>query len=136
LGVTWSNAGVLPATSVTYRLARANVGGTDYLYAATGQNGKVFRALLGPVGLEESPKLQAPSPKLNPAVVRGVLWMANGEGRQAKGVLLDASGRKVLDLLPGANDVSHLAPGVYLVRAAQAQAQAQGQAITKVVITR
>jgi hypothetical protein len=40
----------------------------------------------------------------------------------------------VLDLLSGANDVSHLAPGVYLVRAAQAQAQAQGQAITKVVV--
>jgi len=32
-------------------------------------------------------------------------------------VLLDISGRKVLDLHPGANDVSGLCPGVYFVRA-------------------
>jgi hypothetical protein len=31
-------------------------------------------------------------------------------------VLLDSSGRKVLDLHPGANDVRALAPGVYFVR--------------------
>jgi hypothetical protein len=32
--------------------------------------------------------------------------------------LLDISGRKVLALRPGPNDVSHLAPGVYFVRTA------------------
>jgi hypothetical protein len=44
--------------------------------------------------------------------------------------LLDATGRKVLDLLPGANDVRVLAPGVYFVRDVQAKA------IRKVMITR
>jgi hypothetical protein len=47
---------------------------------------------------------------------------------------MDASGRKVMDLKPGANDVRALAPGVYFVR--EAQAQAQAQAIRKVVVAR
>jgi len=49
-------------------------------------------------------------------------------------VLLDASGRTVARLRPGANDVRALAPGVYFVRTAQAQAQAQ--ALRKVVLTK
>jgi hypothetical protein len=49
-------------------------------------------------------------------------------------ILLDATGRRVLDLHPGANDVRGLAPGVYFVR--EAQAQAQAQAVHKVVVTR
>jgi hypothetical protein len=35
--------------------------------------------------------------------------------------LLDISGRKAMDLRPGANDVRALAPGVYFVREAQAR---------------
>jgi len=46
--------------------------------------------------------------------------------------LLDAAGRSVLALHPGANDVSGLAPGVYFVRRAQAQAQA----VSKLVVLR
>ncbi len=46
--------------------------------------------------------------------------------------LLDIGGRKVLDLHPGANDVRSLAPGVYFVR----EAQAQAQAVRKIVVTR
>ena len=30
--------------------------------------------------------------------------------------LLDATGRRIMELMPGANDVRHLAPGVYFVR--------------------
>jgi DNA-binding beta-propeller fold protein YncE len=69
-------------------------------------------------------------------VVRAVLFLplASSVEREVSGVLLDVSGRKVMDLLPGANDVRALAPGVYFVR--EAQAQAQAQAIQKVVITR
>jgi hypothetical protein len=52
-----------------------------------------------------------------PTIVTGVLLLpARGDGQVAKGELLDASGRKVLDLRAGANDVSALAPGVYFVR--------------------
>jgi len=69
-------------------------------------------------------------------VVRRVLLFepASGVGRVSKGALLDISGRKVMDLVPGANDVRALTPGVYFVR--EAQAQAQAQAVHKVVLTR
>jgi hypothetical protein len=71
-------------------------------------------------------------------VVSGVLVLAQAPSRkpQAASWLLDISGRKVLDLAPGPNDVRALPPGVYFVRVAQAQAQAQAQAVRKVVITR
>jgi hypothetical protein len=68
------------------------------------------------LGVEEG---EAPTVGRRPeaTVVRGVLMFepANGAGRMANGELLDVSGRKVLDLLPGANDVRALAPGVYFV---------------------
>jgi hypothetical protein len=62
-----------------------------------------------------------------PGVVNRQLNLAGCE----RAVLLDASGRKVIDLKAGANDVRELAPGVYFVR--EAQAQAQAQAVRKVV---
>jgi YVTN family beta-propeller protein len=54
------------------------------------------------------------------SVVRGVLNLGGDcprTGTVPKAVLLDISGRKVLDLKLGANDVRSLAPGVYFVRA-------------------
>ncbi|MCX6843439.1 MAG: YncE family protein [candidate division WOR-3 bacterium] len=78
-------------------------------------------------------------------IVRGVLVLGDcprtgtvpktvPRDRVPKPALLDISGRKVLDLHPDANDVRHLAPGVYFIR--EAQAQAQAQTIRKVVVTR
>jgi hypothetical protein len=73
--------------------------------------------------------------RVTPTIVRGVLPLAPALGRKLQATsLLDISGRKVLDLHPGANDVSRLAPGVYFIR--EAQAQAQAQSVRKVVITR
>ncbi len=68
--------------------------------------------------VEERSKPQAASPKLRPTVLRSVLFLpeAVSGGRSAvSGRLLDITGRKVLDLHPGANDVRRLAPGVYFV---------------------
>jgi hypothetical protein len=48
--------------------------------------------------------------------------------------LLDISGRKVLALRPGANDVSRLSPGVYFV--SERSAESSGQRATKVIIER
>ncbi|MEO0077950.1 MAG: hypothetical protein ABIK86_03010 [candidate division WOR-3 bacterium] len=65
-----------------------------------------------------------------PTIVRGVLHLeAGGEERKGHGALLDATGRKVMDLQPGANDVRHLAPGVYFVRQ-------EPRYVTKVVLQR
>jgi hypothetical protein len=43
------------------------------------------------------------------------MWSATTPSLRPRGELLDISGRKVLDLRPGENDVSRLAPGVYFV---------------------
>jgi hypothetical protein len=54
-----------------------------------------------------------------PNVLRGVLMLGAVGSRQNTGYraeLLDISGRKVLELRSGANDVRALAPGVYFVQ--------------------
>jgi hypothetical protein len=76
-------------------------------------------------GVEEgSTKPSAGCSKYGPSVVRGVLRvpprdmteMPGISDRVPRPVLIDAAGRKVMDLTPGACDVSRLAPGVYFVR--------------------
>jgi len=86
-----------------------------------------------PPGICDEPATS--SPKLPPqTVVCGVLFLPEATSRKPQAAsLLDVSGRKVLDLRPGANDVRGLAAGVYFVRIAQAQAQAQ--TVRKVVLT-
>jgi YVTN family beta-propeller protein len=90
-------------------------------------------------GVEESFKPQAPSSKPAATVVRGVLFLpaAVGGGRLAGSArLLDISGRKVLDLKPGANDVRALAPGVYFVRTEPSAVSFRLQAVWKVIVSK
>jgi hypothetical protein len=66
--------------------------------------------------IAECPTLDARPRALSVTVVRGMLLLpASDVTRDGSGVLLDASGRKALDLAPGSNSVSGLAPGVYFV---------------------
>ncbi|MEO0051756.1 MAG: hypothetical protein ABIK11_04315 [candidate division WOR-3 bacterium] len=51
-----------------------------------------------------------------PTVVRGVLYLPERAGAAGKPVLVDITGRRVRELVPGANDVRGLVPGVYFVR--------------------
>ena len=82
---------------------------------------------------EAIPKPQASSSA--PTFVRGVLNIANGSSTSSSpSWLLDISGRNVLVLHAGANDLSKLSPGLYFVR--EAQAQAQAQAVRKVIVQR
>jgi hypothetical protein len=71
-------------------------------------------------------------PVLTPTFVRGVLYLPGtpGAGPEGCGRLLDAAGRMTAELVPGLNDVSRLAPGVYFV------SRREESAIPKVVITR
>jgi hypothetical protein len=66
------------------------------------------------------------------SVVRSVLFLPRSLDPSIPRPLLDITGRKVLDLKPGANDVHDVAPGVYFVRASEAGAEA----VRKVVVTR
>jgi hypothetical protein len=69
------------------------------------------------------------------SVIRRTLYMPlTGRRQMSAGDLLDAAGREVMNLRSGANDVHRFGHGVYFVR--EAPAQAQAEAIRKVVITR
>jgi hypothetical protein len=68
--------------------------------------------------------------------VRGVLFLAEASSRKSQAAsLLDIGGRKVMDLRPGANDVSRLSPGVHFVRDA-AGGKRPGAGVRRVVIAR
>lgn len=69
-----------------------------------------------------------------PTVVRGVLRLPlTAEGSRAE--LLDASGRGVMSLRAGANEVSRLAPGVYFIRGSGRAARVE-ESVAKVLVTR
>jgi hypothetical protein len=105
----------------------------DTLYAALGNRGLFrYRLVSGSSGLELEPVggVSARPLRVWPSVVKSVLNLA---GRD-EAVLFDESGRRVLRLRSGANDVRGLAPGVYFVR--EAGTQAQTQVVRKVVLTR
>ncbi len=91
--------------------------------------GQIGRALKYPRDfatgvVEGSEKCEVPSARCQPTIVRDVLWLAGaGHDRNPPGdfgscprpILLDISGRRVMSLAPGPNDVGCLLPGVYFV---------------------
>jgi YVTN family beta-propeller protein len=86
---------------------------------------------------EDARLLQSPA-RLPSTLVTGALYLPaqTGSARRASAFLLDVSGRVVLNLHPGANDVRALAPGVYFVREEPQASSPKPQAVQKVVITR
>jgi len=94
--------------------------------------------VINPIGVEERHEKQASSSRPEPTIVRGVLfWEARGTRQTACGAeLLDVSGRNVLDLKPGSNDVSWFPPGVYFVREEPTAVGREPSAATKVVVAR
>jgi len=72
-----------------------------------------------------------------PSIVRGVLRLAPAPSLMpyASSWLLDAAGRKVLDLQPGPNEVSRLGPGVYYVTAGL-RSPGSRSVVRKVIITK
>ncbi len=82
-------------------------------------------------GIEEGPPSAEVRATNAATIVRGVLLLPPSL-LSPPSSLLSIDGRKVMDLKPGANDVSRLSPGVYFVR----QTQAQAQAMRKLIIAR
>jgi len=81
-------------------------------------------------------------PAATSTIARGVLWLrdchpvsAGETGGCTQPVLLDVSGRRVMELRPGPNDVSALSPGVYFVCPASGVPRSASR-VSKVVIAR
>jgi hypothetical protein len=86
-------------------------------------------------GIAEAPNKGVQTANRLPTIVRGVLFLPDASSRKPHAAsLLDISGRRVMDLRPGANDVPGIAPGVYFVRAVSRELSAAG--CQKVVVTR
>ncbi len=115
-------------------------------YKPSVQSGKVWFATNAPLGIaEETPNAELRAPNSSPTVVRGVLLL-DGLGTRSelpernsvmsRAALLDVGGRKVMNLQPGANDVSRISPGVYFIREGPG-IRGEGPGKTqKVVVTR
>jgi hypothetical protein len=72
-----------------------------------------------------------------PTLVRNTLNLQSAIfNLQSAIALVDVSGRKVLDLRPGPNDVSALSPGIYFVRPASSVMRDASGVLTKVILTR
>jgi len=86
-------------------------------------------------GVEEAPTAERGTPNAGPTIVRRVLNLRSATcNLQSEMVLFDATGRKVLGLRPGLNDISPLAPGVYFLRFRPQPAGCEPEATRKIVI--
>jgi len=85
------------------------------------------------VGVEETPSPEVRTSHRGPTIVRGVLFLPSSV-LSPHSSLLSVAGRNVMELRPGPNDVSRLAPGLYFVRAVSREPSAVG--CQKVVIQR
>jgi YVTN family beta-propeller protein len=90
----------------------------------------VFRDSI-PVGVAEKKEDPGIAPPTAP-ICRGTLMLPDRRNAE----LLDVTGRRVMDLQPGANDIRHLAPGVYFARRPETEDGRPRSAVRKVVVQR
>jgi hypothetical protein len=106
---------------------------SPYIYASCGEAGVcIFESTQ--VAIAEPRQAEAEQARKGASVVRGVLFLEAASSRKPQAAsLMDVSGRKVMDLHPGANDVRALVPGVYFIREEPQAASLKPQAVRKVV---
>jgi hypothetical protein len=88
-----------------------------------------------PPGVAERPSRAGLHQTRSATIVRGILFLPSSL-LSPHSSLLSIDGRKALDLVPGPNDVSRLAPGVYFVCSGPSAVSRQPTAVQKVVVTR
>jgi DNA-binding beta-propeller fold protein YncE len=83
-------------------------------------------------------KSEPPSGRLSETICRGVLrHLPTANSPQLPAGLLDITGRRVMDLKSGENDIRHVAPGVYFVREEGPRILgSKGSSVRKIVIQR
>ncbi len=136
-GATWSslNAGL---TCLNIACLDFSVSAGIDLFAGT-KGGAVCRYSFL-TGIEEMPNAElrmTNGRQPSATIVRGVLFLPEASSVKpgASCVLLDITGRQLMDLRPGENDVRHLGPGVYFVRPASSVGR-QASNVRKVVVQR
>ena len=88
-------------------------------------------------GLADMAKPEVRRTSIGATIVRGTLQLSPVALRSPSTAdLLGISGRKVLDLHPGANDVRRLAPGVYFVREVEMAGGRGGGRVQKLLVVR
>jgi hypothetical protein len=86
-------------------------------------------------GIQETMYDERGTTNVGPTIVRGVLFLPPSL-LSPPSSLYSLDGRRVLDLKPGANDVSRLSPGVYFVRGEPPTANLEPRVIQKVLVVR
>ena len=86
-------------------------------------------SMAGPIGLnaiQENNNISIKTFNLLPTIIKNVIRLPGSKQTE----LFDISGKKVCQLLPGNNDIHHLAPGIYFIR------QDQNKYTTKIILQR
>jgi hypothetical protein len=90
---------------------------------------------LGSVGVKEK-RPAAHSRQPTATVCRGSLVLPRTLDPSTPWTLVSITGRKVMDIAPGPNDIRHIAPGVYFVRRPETEDGRPRTAVRKVIIQR
>lgn len=131
-GNTWQSEGFLSGANAVYRFLEVVIADSIYLYAATGPNGDVFRALIGfQVGISEPfrPAEKQSAFRINNPT-KGVLRIKY-QGAKTKVEVYDLSGKRVSEFVLNNGDNrltidKRLPSGVYYLRLKES-----GQSIEK-----
>ena len=118
-----------------YYYARLDIAATAWFIFAQGQWNPFWFETVPPVGVVDDSGKSGVRDSPYPSVVRDVLYVPLSWHR-VPAALVDASGRRVQDLVVGENDVRRLAAGVYFVRAASPTACGELPVVTKVIVAR
>jgi hypothetical protein len=134
-GVSWSDIEIVHQDTIGsdfYPDIVVDMAGHAYVvWSNGGGNSKIWFSTNNPAGIAEQPVQPNIIAQPSATVIHSVLFMPEATSiKPQPASLLDIGGRKLMDLAPGANDVRALAPGVYFVR------EAQAQAVRKIVVTR
>jgi len=130
-GATDSVVATLPVGALPIDLACNPSWSRVYVANYQGSSISVLRDTGG--GIQETMSDERVTMNSGATVVRGLLLLPAATSAVGA-ALFDVDGREVMPLLPGPNDVSRLASGVYFVQ--EAQAQGRARAARLVVITR
>jgi hypothetical protein len=109
-------------------------GWTDSYRDRSYRSNRIWGKLSPYVGTNDRPNDAARAPGHAPTIVHGVLFLPETSNLRPRTTnrLLNAVGREIMALRPGANDLRRLPAGIYFV----CMAQAQAQGVRKIIISR